>query len=327
MKKQKVDPVKVLADQLIEQIKTNTAPWQKPWEASLGVGAAPYNALTKKPYRNFNNLTLLMKSYDDPRWLTFKQAKDLGYSVKKGEKGTPLTFYNTTAERTERDENGKVMKDSDGNTIKTRVTLASPVFTTFYVFNAEQIDGIPRLEVEKPNEIEVNARAEALLTKSGAEIHHKIGDRAYYSPNRDHIVLPMKEQFKSAEHYYSTALHELGHWSGHESRLDRGFKDIFGSEEDYAREELRAEISSMMVGQEIGIRHDPDNHIAYAQSWIKLLEDDPKEILYAARDAQKIFDYVMQFDREYAQKNELINDVNKETEVAQTQEYEAELER
>lgn len=324
MRKQKVDHVKVLADQLIEQIKTNTAPWQKPWEASLG--SVPYNALTEKPYRGYNILSLVMRNYDDPRWLTFKQAKDLGYSVKKGEKGTPLTYYNYTAERTERDENGKVMKDSDGNTIKTRVTLDRPVFTIFYAFNAEQIDGIPPLKVEKPNEIEVNARAEALLTKSGAEIHHKIGDRAYYSPNRDHIVLPMKEQFKSAEHYYSTALHELGHWSGHESRLDRGLMDIFGSK-DYAREELRAEISSMMVGQEIGIRHDPDNHIAYAQSWIKLLEDDPKEILYAARDAQKIFDYVMQFDREYAQKNELINDVNKETEVAQIQEYEEELER
>lgn len=301
MKKERIDPIKALADQLIEQIKTNTAPWQKPWEGSLG--SVPYNALTEKPYRGYNNLSLTIKKYDDPRWLTFKQAKDLGYSVKKGEKGTPLMFYNFTTERAKRDENGKIMKDNEGNTIKTTVLLDRPIARTFYVFNAEQIDGMPALEIQNPNVIEVNKRVEVLLTNSGADIQHKIGDRAYYSPTSDHIVLPLKEQFKSAEHYYSTALHELGHWSGHSSRLNRDLMNVFGSE-DYAREELRAEISSMLVGQELGIRHDPSNHVAYAKSWIKLLQDDPKEVLYASRDAQKIFDYVMQFDREYVQKND-----------------------
>ena len=186
--------------------------------------------------------------------------------------------------------------------------------------NAEQIEGIPPLELRKVNEIEVNQRAEELLTASGADITHKIGNRAYYSPINDHIVLPLKEQFKSAEHYYSTALHELGHWTGHESRLNRELLNTFGSP-DYAREELRAEISSMMVSQELGIRHDPTNHVAYTQHWIKALEDNPKEILYAARDAQKIFEHVMQYDREYSQKQEA------EQEVSIQPQQEEELER
>ena len=317
-KTEKIDPVQLMADRLIEQIKNNKAPWQKPWESSIP--SLPYNASTNKPYRGYNNLTLAMSGFDDPRWLTFNQAKEQGYHIKKGEKGTPLMFYNFVEERARRDENGKIVKDADGQTIKDKALRERPIVRTFYVFNAEQIEGIPPLELRKVNEIEVNQRAEELLTASGADITHKIGNRAYYSPINDHIVLPLKEQFKSAEHYYSTALHELGHWTGHESRLNRELLNTFGSP-DYAREELRAEISSMMVSQELGIRHDPTNHVAYTQHWIKALEDNPKEILYAARDAQKIFEHVMQYDREYSQKQEA------EQEVSIQPQQEEELER
>lgn len=302
MKKERIDPVKALADNLIEQMKNNSAPWQKPWEASMAL--TPHNAMTGKPYRGFNNLALMLQRHDDPRWLTFKQAKDLGYSVKKGEKGIPLLFYSFDTQRAKRDDAGKVIKDKNGNTAKETVRLERPIVRTFYVFNAKQIDGIPPYERPVFNEIEVNERAEALLTASKATIIHKEGDKAFYNPMRDHIVLPLKDQFKSKENYYATALHELGHWSGHESRLNRDIINRFGSM-DYAREELRAEISSMLVGQEIGIRHDPSQHAAYTKSWISILEDEPKEILYAVRDAQKIFDYVMQYDREYTQQQDI----------------------
>ena len=315
--KDRVDPVQLLAERLIEQMKTNKAPWQKPWE-STNLGH-PYNATTNQPYRGYNNLALITSGYDDPRWLTFKQAKELGCNVKKGEKGTPLMFYNFVEEKARRDENGKLVKDADGQTIKDKALRERPIVRTFYVFNAEQIDGLPPLELRKVNIIEVNQRAENLLKASGADITHKQGNRAYYSPIDDHIVLPLKEQFKSAEHYYSTALHELGHWSGHENRLNRELLNTFGSP-DYAREELRAEISSMLVSQELGIRHDPSNHVAYTQRWIKALEDNPKEVLYAARDAQKIFEFVMQYDREYTQAKETSVDI-------QPQEQGEELER
>ena len=315
--KDKVDPVQVLADRLIEQMKTNTAPWQKPWESSNP--GHPYNAINIQPYRGYNNLALITSGYDDPRWLTFKQAQDLGCNVKKGEKGTPLMFYNFVEEKARRDESGQLVKDANGKTIKDKAQRERPIVRTFYVFNAEQIDGLPPLELRKVNVIEVNQRAEDLLKASGADINHKQGNRAYYSPMDDHIVLPLKEQFKSAEHYYSTALHELGHWSGHENRLNRELLNTFDSP-DYAREELRAEISSMLVSQELGIRHDPSNHVAYTQHWIKALEDNPKEVLYAARDAQKIFEYVMQYDREYSQ-------AKNTTAVIQPHEQEEELER
>lgn len=303
--KDKVDPVQVLADRLIEQMKTNVAPWQKPWESSHP--GYPYNATTNQPYRGYNNLALITSGYDDPRWLTFKQAKDLGCSVKKGEKGTPLMFYNFVDEKARRDENGKIVKNADGQTIKDKA-LRRSIVRTFYVFNAEQIEGMPALALRKINAIEVNQRAEDLLKASGADITHRQGNRAYYNTVDDNIVLPLKEQFKSAEHYYSTALHELGHWSGHESRLNRELMKTFETP-DYAREELRAEISSMLVSQALGIRHDPSNHVAYTQLWIKTLEDNPKEVLYAARDAQKIFEYVMQYDREYRQAKETSVDI------------------
>ena len=326
MTKKRVDPVQQLADKLIEQMEASEAPWQKPWEASLT--PAPYNASTNKPYRGFNNLNLALSGHLDPRWMTFKQAKDLGYSVRKGEKGTPLLFYNFHKEEAQRDANGRIMKDEQGKTIKQKVQLERPIVRIFYVFNGEQIEGLPPYEIPKRNEVKNNERIEALLTKSGAEIVHEHGDRAFYRPSEDKIVLPLKEQFKSTEHYYSTALHELGHWTGHESRLDRGFTNNI-SREDYAREELRAEISSMLVGQELGLRHDPSNHIAYTKDWIQLLKDEPKEILYAVRDAQKIFDHVMQFDREYTQKSDLstTQEVSKSPEPTVETELEEELDR
>lgn len=300
MKTTKIDPVKQLADKLISQMENNTAPWQRPWENSLG--GTPHNALTKKSYRGYNNLSLLASEYKDPRWLTFKQAKELGCAVKKGEKGTPLLFYNFTKEVAKRDDNGKFIKDEEGNTIKELIRLDAPFIHTFYVFNAEQIEGMTPYEPFVRNEIEINDRAEALLTASGANITNIEGNQAFYRPITDEIILPLKEQFKSSEHYYSTALHELGHWSGHESRLNRDLVMKYGSP-DYAREELRAEISSMLVCQELNLRHDPSNHIAYTQSWVEVLKNNPKEILYACRDAQKIFDFVMQFDREYIQQH------------------------
>ncbi|WP_256562624.1 zincin-like metallopeptidase domain-containing protein, partial [Pseudomonas sp. HMSC066A08] len=113
----------------------------------------------------------------------------------------------------------------------------------------------------------------------------------------DSITLPERNQFPTADNYYATALHELGHWTGHPSRLDRDLAHPFGSE-GYAREELRAEIASLMLGERLEIGHDPGQHAAYVGSWIKALKEDPKEIFRAASDAERISGYVMDFEQE-----------------------------
>ncbi|WP_432787012.1 DNA primase TraC [Oligella sp. MSHR50489EDL] len=294
------DPIKEFADDLIKLLEENKAPWQRPWDTSMV--APPYNASTGKAYRGINNLSLMKRQFVDPRWLTFNQAKEMGCFVKKGEKAAKVIFYATTKTVDVLDEDGKPKRDEEGKKIKVTEPLDKPVLQVHHVFNAEQIEGLPPLELKKLNEHTVNERAAAILEASGANITIKASRQAYYRPSTDEIVLPLEGQFKTPEHFYSTALHELGHWTGHESRLNRDINNAYGTKE-YAKEELRAEISSMMISQEIGIRHDPSNHVAYVKGWIQLLKDDPKEILNASRDAQKIFDYVMQFDREYTMKN------------------------
>ncbi|WP_239685066.1 zincin-like metallopeptidase domain-containing protein, partial [Ventosimonas gracilis] len=130
------------------------------------------------------------------------------------------------------------------------------------------------------------------MTASGANIGHQPGNRAFYHPENNRISLPEKSQFESAEGYYDTALHELGHWTGYESRLNRDLKHSFGSQ-GYAKEELRAEIASMMLAGEIGIAHDSEQNAAYVGAWIKVLKDDPQEIYRAAKDAEQIQRYVL----------------------------------
>ncbi|MCB2039310.1 MAG: conjugal transfer protein TraC, partial [Rhodoferax sp.] len=144
---------------------------------------------------------------------------------------------------------------------------------------------------------------EHILKASGASITHAPGDRAFYRPATDSIHLPDRGQFPSADNYYATALHELGHWTGHASRLDRDLAHPFGSE-GYAKEELRAEIASMILGDELGIGHDPGQHAAYVGSWIKALQDEPLEVFRAAADAEKIHDYVLAFEQKQVQEQD-----------------------
>ncbi|MBW9878691.1 DNA primase, partial [Escherichia coli] len=143
-------------------------------------------------------------------------------------------------------------------------------------------------------------RAESILEASGAKISHDQVDRAFYRMSTDSIHLPQQASFPSADRYYATALHELSHWTGHASRLDRDLSHPFGSE-GYAREELRAEIASMIIGDELGIGHDPSQHVAYVKSWIKALQDDPLEIFRAAADAEKIQGFVLGLEQQRIQ--------------------------
>ncbi|KQB99856.1 ArdC family protein [Pedobacter sp. Hv1] len=283
-----------VAEKLIQQLKDGTAPWQKPWSIeNTPAFELPYNALTGNRYKGINIFSLLTAGYDDPRWVTFKQAAANEWNVKKGEKASLIQFVKTTDLVAKRDENGKPLLNAEGKQIRIPIKLDRPIITTAWVFNAAQVNGIPSLLKEGANELEWNPieRAEKLIAGSGASIDHKAGDSAYYSPSRDKITIPLKEQFDAPDKYYATLLHELGHWTGHKDRLDRSIINKFGTQR-YAREELRAEIASLLIGQELRIGHDPGQHTAYVGDWIKLLQDTPFEIHAAAADAEKIFNYL-----------------------------------
>lgn len=300
MANEKAKPLYVqVAEKLIEKLKEGTAPWQKPWDSSnLPAFELPYNAVTGNRYKGINTMSLLIAEYQDPRWMTFNQAASQDWRVKKGEKGSLIQFVKLTDLSTKRDEQGKQVLDELGKPLKVQVKLSKPIITNAWVFNAAQVDGLEPLK--RPEIASLGwdplERAEQLITNSGASIEHKSGDRAFYSPLRDEITMPLREQFNAPDKYYATLLHELGHWTGHSSRLDRSIMNKFGTE-DYAREELRAEIASLLIGQELRIGHDPGQHTAYVESWIKMLTDTPFEIHAAAADAEKILGYLIGLER------------------------------
>ncbi|OEB90907.1 hypothetical protein BBN09_10740 [Vibrio parahaemolyticus] len=277
-----------IADLLITQIEAGTAPWQKPWDPNKSI--RPHNALTQAPYKGGNALYLQAlqsaHGFEDPRWMTYKQAQSIGAQVRKGEKAATIVHYKFEEEKKE--------KQPDGSVIKVTEKLNPPKAFAAKVFNAEQIDGLEPFQAPEIN-WNPNERAEALLTASNAVIKHDEIDEAYYSPSRDEIHLPSKAAFPDEAKYYGTALHELGHWTGHEDRLSRDLSGRFGSE-SYAKEELRAEISSMQIAQEIGVPNQSHNNSAYVKSWIQALKDDPFEITRAARDAELITKFVMDFE-------------------------------
>ncbi|CAI10570.1 plasmid-specific DNA primase (plasmid) [Aromatoleum aromaticum EbN1] len=290
---------KTVAENLIEQLKAGTAPWQRPWEPGEPGGFLPVNPTTGKRYKGINAIYLMSQGRTDNRWMTYKQATAAGAQVRKGEKGTPVQYWKFSEEQEKRDEHGKPVLDGDGKPVKQTVMLERPRVFFASVFNAEQIEGLPPIE-RKEQTWDAVERAEHIVKASGAVIRHGENNRAFYRPATDSIHLPDRGQFPTADNYYATALHELGHWTGHESRLDRDLVHPFGSE-GYAKEELRAEIASMIIGDELGIGHDPGQHVAYVASWIKALEDDSLEIFRAAAEAEKIKNYVMAFEQKQVQ--------------------------
>ena len=282
-----------VAAKVIEQLERGVAPWQKPWNGGEMAGTAPMNPTTGKNYRGSNALWLTMQNRDDPRWLTYNQAGAMGAQVRKGERGSVIQYYKFKDEVAVRDDAGKIVKDADGKSVMREIELDRPRPFSATVFNAEQMDGMPPLTPKQPVEAwERHQNAEAILTNSGVVIDHRQGNRAFYAWRNDTITLPEQSQFPTPDGYYATALHELGHATGHPLRLSREKDNPFGSEA-YAQEELRAEIASMMIGQRLDIGHDPEQHTAYVGSWIKALKNDPKEIFRAAADAEKITEYVM----------------------------------
>ena len=285
-----------LTDKIVALVEEGAAPWQKPWNGDIGAAALqlPYNAASGRAYHGGNILSLMSRQMDmgseDPRWCTYKQAEANGWQVRKGEKGTRVEYWEF--DRLEERER------PDGTTERVRVKLDRPRCFHAVVFNAKQIDGMPELERRAPKEQwEISQAAERVLASCGVPIFHDQADRAFYSPARDQIHLPPKESFPNQGAYYEVALHEVAHSSGHPSRMNRDLSGGFGSA-SYAREELRAQMCSLFLAAELGIPFNPERHAAYQASWVDALKNDKNEIFAAAKDAEKMADYVIGLSRE-----------------------------
>jgi antirestriction protein ArdC len=274
-------------NRLIERLELGIAPWQKPWDGSMGM---PYNPTSGRKYRGSNVLQLLVASmdrgYEDPRWCSYKQAQNENWQVRRGERGVPIEYFEIKP--------GEPAKEGEDPAEAVQRRLIHKVYT---VFNAEQIHDIPPLERKEREPVEIIQAGEAILKNSGAKIRHHRLDSASYSKRTDTIHLPKREMFKDPAGYYGTALHELLHWSGHESRLDRptlvNSKGYNPRDEDYAREELAAEIGSFFLALERGIPNNPERHAAYVDSWLNALRRDKHEIFRAAGAASKAADYIL----------------------------------
>ncbi|WP_262016882.1 ArdC family protein [Serratia liquefaciens] len=277
--KTKTDIYQTATDSIISALEAGVKPWSCPWQRVTDMSRLPSNYATGAAYSGMNIMLLWSSAseqgFSDSRWMTYKQAQAEGGLVRKGDQGTTAFFY-TTLEK----------ENDDGE------TDYIPMLKTFTVFNVEQIDGLPLSnEVVFPAEtFEPLPRAEALFRTSGATIIEK-GQNAFFAPSTDEIRLPERYLFADAANFYATGLHELVHWSGAKSRLNREMKGKFGSE-DYAFEELIAELGSTFLMADLGIVGEVQ-HESYIASWLKALKNDKRYIFKAASAASKAHRYLM----------------------------------
>jgi antirestriction protein ArdC len=267
-----------VTDKIIATLESGVAPWVKPWNAAQAHNGLPYNAISGKAYRGINIAMLYAPQYATNAWMTFKQAKDIGANVRKGERGSMIVFFKPFAVK---DKNAK--PDANGNQPERLI----PLLKCFHVFNVAQIDNLPE-GYAAPVVIRDPLPADSLLEQ--AQIVHG-GDRAFYQPAQDFIRLPQPDQFRSLANYQATALHELTHWTGHSARLAREYGKRFG-DQAYAREELVAEMGAAFLCARCGIDGQLQ-HPEYLASWLKVLKEDKRAILTAASHAQKAADFIL----------------------------------
>jgi antirestriction protein ArdC len=296
---QKRDLYQEVTDSIVQLLETHASDlkFERPWISMPG-GYMPHNAETFKNYRGLNLFTLslhtMSKQYHLNGWLTFKQVKKLGGQVKKGEKAVPIIFW----DKRFFDANGNKVsaEDVDNMSPADRAKLTAKSFLQYHlVFNVCQTTGLKEGFYEsRPfptmEPLARNTAAEQLIHRTGAEISF-YGEDAYYSPSEDKIVMPLPELFKDTEPYYSVLLHELCHWTGHASRLNRKILNKSGSE-GYAFEELVAELGSAYLCVELGFTLPITQNAAYIKSWLTSLKNDKTWIFKAASLAERAATYI-----------------------------------
>lgn len=277
-----IDLYQRITDRIIAALEQGTPPWVAPW---LDRTAIPSNLATGKPYRGINVLMLHMEAmdrgYPDSRWLTLKQANELGGKVRRGEHGAPIVFFKLK----------EIGADDEHGFDDPEPKRVIPMLKQFTVFNASQVDFLPeRFQLGQKPGWQPIGEAEELLYLSGAMIRHG-GNRAFYSPKDDLIQLPPTAWFPEQERYYGVALHELTHWTGHPSRLDRQLGRRHGIDA-YAFEEMVAEMGAAFLCAHCGLPARLE-HASYIDSWLDALRRDKRLIFVAAGAAQKAVDYVI----------------------------------
>jgi antirestriction protein ArdC len=268
---------------IVAELEAGAAPWIKPWSATSGANT-PCNAVSNRPYSGYNVVLLWMAQaagYRTPRFLTFKQALELGGNVRKGERGTRVYFV-------------KQLQVHDQSADDTSSTRLIPMMREYTVFNVDQCEKLPdSINTGKPMRVRNpdtrDELADAFLHSTGADIREGHGE-AYYVPSRDFISMPAFAGFKGADHFYGTIFHELTHWTAHTSRLDRDLKNRFGSR-DYGAEELIAELGAAFLCAEFSFDGDL-RQAGYIAHWIQLLKADKRAFFAACSKASKAADYL-----------------------------------
>jgi antirestriction protein ArdC len=276
-------PAATITAAIVARLEEGVKPWVRPWR-SLAI-ARPLRACGV-PYRGINVFWLWLvadlNGYNSPYWMTYRQAQDRGGQVRKGETSTIAVFY-----KSYRPANDGESEPADGGDDGAPMRR---VLKSYAVFNADQVDRLPSHYHPAAGDEALppagrRDEIDAFFAAIPASLRHQ-GDQAYYEPLADRVTMPRPSLFRGYDHYYATLAHELSHWTGHASRLDRDLKHRFGTAA-YAAEELVAELSSAMLGAELGLPVSHlDHHASYVGNWLELLKSDDRAILTAAARAE-----------------------------------------
>jgi antirestriction protein ArdC len=287
-----MDIRQTITDQIIELLEDETNSFREVWAKGAAKGM-PKNGKTGEFYSGVNVFLLWQataaKSYAHNVWMTFKQAQSVGAQVRKGEKAVMCVFFQMMTKGGNKDAAGQVT-DATGEGVE-----FFPMAKPFWVFNVAQMDNVPA-DMTEAGAVHGEAfspieKADQLIAASGATISHMF-DGAFYSPTKDLICMPARNRFTSPETYYATTLHELTHWTGHTSRLDRNFSKRFG-DDAYAMEELVAELGSAFLVGSLGfIDATIQGHASYLSNWLKVLKSDKTAIFAASKQAGLAFEFL-----------------------------------
>ena len=274
------DVYQMVTDRIIKNLEEGKIPWKRPWK---GTELAPKNFVSRKPYKGFNLFMLAFET--EEYFLTFNQAKKLGGHIKAGAKGLPVIYWNMSE-----------VKDPDDPSKTKKI----PFLKYYTVFALADTEGIERPIKEGPvKEINPIEECDKIIDRNKPDIRYG-GDRAFFRPSEDIIGMPHRVDFDSAEHFYATLFHELIHWSGHKSRLDRITDEAAFGNEHYSKEELVAELGSAFLAAMTGTDNSAvrDNEAAYIASWLAALRDDKRLIISASGKAQKAVEFLTKEEEE-----------------------------
>lgn len=292
----KVNVYESVTNAIISAIEANPGSWTMPWHTELAIDM-PKNVMTGKRYRGVNVLSLWgaahQKGYTSPIWGTYKQWSGKGAQVRKGEKASLVVFW----------KQFETMQQTEGGELKKVRRMFARLS---YAFNVSQVEGYEMPAPREPSVIDRHEAAEAVIKATGATIKEGGSAQAFYVPSMDYIQLPLRGDFVGSktstaqEAFYSTAFHELTHWTGHKDRLDRQLTTRFNTEA-YAAEELIAELGAAFLCAHVGISQSPRlDHAQYINNWLRILKGDNKAIFTAASQAEKAMSFILGESKEEA---------------------------